>query len=288
MPRRLSRRLLLPLVALLFALATAGCVQFVVPPGDAPLRYRDQVFTEVDKVANVTYGSAVDQTGATVTLKLDVYTPRGDTVTSRPAVVWVHGGSFCCGDKTSAEIVDEATTFAKLGYVNVSINYRLVAGGCSAAGPTASCVTAILQARQDAQTSIAWLRTNAATYGVDPTRIAIAGTSAGAITAMDVSYNNSDPASAVRAGVSLSGAKVLGQYNAGDAPTLLFHGTNDVVVPYQWAVNTKNDATAAGLISVMTAWEGAGHVPYVQHRTEILDQTRNFLWWEMDLANAAK
>src|SRR5688500_16415865 len=113
MPRRLSRRLLLPLVALLFALATAGCVQFVVPTGDAPLRYRDQVFTEVDKVANVTYGSAVDQTGATVTLKLDVYTPRGDTVTSRPAVVWVHGGSFCCGDKTSAEIVDEATTFAK-------------------------------------------------------------------------------------------------------------------------------------------------------------------------------
>jgi acetyl esterase/lipase len=288
MSRRLSRRLLLPFAVLLFALATAGCVQFKVPPGDAPLRYRDQVFTAVDEVTNITYGSAVDQTGATVTLKLDTYIPSGDTVTSRPAIVWVHGGSFCCGDKSSPEIVDEARTFAKMGYVNVSINYRLVAGGCSAAGPTASCVTAIVQARQDGQTAVAWLRANAATYGVDPTRIAIAGTSAGAITAMDVSYNNSDPASAVRAGVALSGAKVIGQYDAGDAPTFLMHGSSDVVVPYQWAVNTKNDATAAGLISVLTTWEGAGHVPYGQHRTEIIEQTRNFLWWEMDLEHAAK
>lgn len=285
---RLAPRRMAVLVVALFAVATAGCVQFKVPPGDAPLRYRDPVFTDVDKVVNVTYGSAVDQTGATVTLKLDMYTPRGDTVTSRPAIVWVHGGSFCCGDKSSPEIVDEANTFAKLGYVNVSINYRLVAGGCSAAGPTASCVTAIVQAREDGQTAVAWLRSNAATYGVDPTRIAIGGSSAGAITAMDVSYNNSNPASKVRAGVSLSGAKVLGGYDAGDAPTLLMHGTNDVIVPYQWAVNTRDGATAAGLISVLTSWQGAGHVPYVDHRQEILDQTRNFLWWEMDLAHAAK
>jgi hypothetical protein len=32
---------------------------------------------------------------------------------------------------------------------------------------------------------------------------------------------------------------------------------------------------------------GAGHVPYVQHRTENLDQTTNFLYWELDLTNAA-
>jgi acetyl esterase/lipase len=274
-------------VVVLVALATAGCVQFKVPPGDAPLRYRDPVFSDVDKVENLTYGSAVDQTGATVTLQLDMYTPRGDTVTSRPAIVWVHGGSFCCGDKSSPEIRDEANTFARLGYVNVSINYRLAAGGCSAGGPTSSCVTAILQARQDAQTAVAWLRTNAATYRVDPTRIAIGGSSAGAITAMDVSYNNSNPASAVRAGVSLSGAKVLGNYDAGDAPTLLMHGTNDPLVPYQWAVNTRDGATAAGLVSVLTTWQGGGHVPYGEHRQEILDQTRNFLWWEMDLEHAA-
>ena len=59
-------------------------------------------------------------------------------MTERPAIVWVHGGSFCCGDKSSAEIVDEATTFARKGYFNVSINYRLEPGGCSAGAPTTS------------------------------------------------------------------------------------------------------------------------------------------------------
>jgi len=57
-------------------------------------------------------------------------------------------------------------------------------------------------------------------------------------------------------------------------------------VPYQWAVNTVNEARGAGLTSYLTTWEGAGHVPYTQHRTEILDQTRNFLYFELDLANA--
>jgi hypothetical protein len=31
----------------------------------------------------------------------------------------------------------------------------------------------------------------------------------------------------------------------------------------------------------------AGHVPYLQHRAEILDQTQNLLWWELDLTTAA-
>jgi pimeloyl-ACP methyl ester carboxylesterase len=69
---------------------------------------------------------------------------------------------------------------------------------------------------------------------------------------------------------------------------LLFHGTADTVVPYQWAVNTWNAALNAGLDSFLTSWDGAGHVPYAQHRTEILGQTTNFLYWELDLANAAQ
>ena len=63
--------------------------------------------------------------GQTVTLKMDIYQPTSDTVTARPAIVWVHGGSFCCGNKSSPEIVDKASVFAKKGYVTVSIDYRL-------------------------------------------------------------------------------------------------------------------------------------------------------------------
>ncbi|TML90388.1 MAG: hypothetical protein E6G06_12655 [Actinobacteria bacterium] len=286
-------RRLLVLVTVSLALATTGCY-LITPPGPAPLRYRDAVFSTVNTTSNVTYGSAVDQTGQTVTLKLDVYSPAGDPVTSRPAIVWVHGGSFSGGDKTSPELVDEANTFAKKGYVNVSINYRLVAGGCSASSPTGACVQAIIDAMHDAQAAVRFLRANAATYGVDGSRIAIGGTSAGAITALNVGFNPDDvgnsgnpgESSAVRGAVSLSGAKILGSAGAGDSSSLLFHGTADPLVPYQWAVNTVNEARGAGLTSYLTTWEGAGHVPYTQHRTEILDQTRNFLYFELDLANA--
>lgn len=73
------RRLLFALVAVL-ALVAVGCDwQKVVPPGAAPLRYRDAVFTGVTTTSNVTYGSAVDQQAQTVTLRLDVYAPTGGT-----------------------------------------------------------------------------------------------------------------------------------------------------------------------------------------------------------------
>jgi acetyl esterase/lipase len=226
--------------------------------------------------------------GRTITLQFDFYEPTGDSVTQRPAIIWVHGGSFSSGDKTSPELVDEANTFSMKGYVNASINYRLEPGGCSASAPTANCITAIREALADAQTAVRFLRTNAATYGIDPDRIAIGGSSAGAITALNVGFSTSeDPTAAVGASVALSGSYLLTSINPGDAPSLLFHGTADPIVPYQWAVNTYNAALAAGLDSFLTSWAGAGHVPYVQHRTEILDQTQNFLYWELDLANAA-
>jgi len=262
---------------------------FMTPPGDAPLRYRDLVFATATKTSDVVYGSAVNLSGQTVTLRLDVYEPTGDTITERPAIVWVHGGSFSSGDKSSAELVDEATVFSRKGYLNVSINYRLEPGGCSASAPTSNCVAAIQEAMEDAQTAVRFLRTNQALYGIDETRIAIGGSSAGAITALNVGFSSSEnPTAAVGAAVSLSGARILGVIDPNDAPSLLFHGTADFVVPYQWAVNTYNQALAAGLDSFLTAWTGAGHVPYSAHRTEILDQTSNFLYWELDLTNAAQ
>jgi acetyl esterase/lipase len=280
-------------VALLLALVASACdVNHIVPQGEGPMRYRDQVFNAVTTTAAVPYGSAVTQTGVTQTLLLDVYQPTGDTLSGRPAIIWVHGGSFRSGTRTSPEIVDEATTFAKKGYVSVSIPYRLSTNGC--APPSGECIEAIIDAREDAQAAVRFLRANAATYGIDPTRIAIAGTSAGAITALNVAYGSETPGSSgnpgwpsdVRAAVSLSGARLTTTANAGEPPALLFHGTADVVVPFAWAQATIDEATAAGLETDFTVWEGAGHVPYVEHRTEILDQTTNFLFWHLDVSNA--
>jgi para-nitrobenzyl esterase len=291
-------RLRVALLVLVISIAAAGCgLPYLTPPGAAPLRYRDAIFTAVTLTPAVSYGSAVDQAGNTLDLKLDVYSPTGDTETSRPAIVWVHGGGFSSGSRNSPEIVDEANTFAKKGYVNVSITYRLTPGGCSAGGPTPACLTAILDAQHDAQAAVRFLRKNASTYGVDVNRIAIGGTSAGAITALNVGAASDDPgtsgnpgfSSSVRAAVSLSGSKIYGALTGPgqDAAILMFHGNADPIVPYQWAVNTLNEARAAKLFAYLTTWEGDGHVPYVQHRTEILDQTSNFLYWTLDLKNAA-
>ncbi len=283
----MHRRFALVLVAV-FVLLAAGCDwPYIVPPGNAPMRYRDPVFTSVSVKSNVTYGAAVNLSGQTVTLQFDMYQPSGDTVTQRPAIVWVHGGSFCCGDKTSPEIVDEANNFAKRGYFNVSINYRLESPGCS--GTFSNCIAAIKEATADAQTAVEWVRSHARRYHVDPERIAIAGTSAGAIAALNVGYSTSEtPAARVRAAVSLSGAQIaVGTISAGDAPALDFHGTADPLVPYQWAVNTITAAKAAGLDAYLVTWDGAGHVPYAQFHDQIIDMTTNFLWWEMDLKHAA-
>jgi acetyl esterase/lipase len=291
------RRVLVGAACSLLLLFAVGCDPLATPEGPAPLRYRDDLFTGVTKTADLTYGHAVDQTGTNVTLKLDMYQPAGDTVTARPAIVWVHGGSFRGGDKTSPEIVDEATTFAHKGYVNVSINYRLVATGCPGTDLNA-CITAIGQAREDAETAIRFLRENASTYRIDSSRIAIGGSSAGAITALNVGYSPECPSpgehqgysSAVRAAQSISGAEIASgcTINAGDASALLFHGTADPIVSYSWAQDTVDRATAAGLIAVLRTWEGEGHVPYSQHRQQILDETRNFFYSQMDLANAAR
>ena len=288
------RRVLVAAVGVL-ALLAAGCdLQKVVPQGDPPLRYRDAVFSAVTTTSNVRYGMAVDQQGRMVPLRLDVYRPSGDAVTERPAIVWVHGGSFAFGDKTSPEIVDEATTFARKGFVNVSINYRLAPDGCTTV--TAECITAIVDAKHDAQAAVRFLRAHADDYGIDGDRIAIAGTSAGAITALNVGYGPEDVGdsgnpgfdSTVRAAVSLSGARIITQANAGEAAALLFHGTADTLVPYQWALDTVAEAEAAGLQAFLTTFEGAGHVPYAQNRTTILDQTTNFLYWTLDLTHAAR
>ena len=93
----------------------------------------------------------------------------------------------------------------------------------------------------------------------------------------------------MRAAVSLSGAQLgVGTISPGDAPAIDFHCTTDPLVSYQWAVNTINAAKAQGLDAFLESWNETCHVPYTEHRQQILDQSRNFLWWEMDLAHAAK
>jgi acetyl esterase/lipase len=288
------RRLLVGLVVSFVALVAPAAGAITVADAAAPVRYKDAVFSAVKTTTDITYGKAVDQTDTKVVLKLDLYTPKGDSVTHRPAIVWVHGGGFSGGDKTSPELVDQANEYARKGYVNVSINYRLAPSGC-VGNPGQECFIGIIQAMQDAQTAVRYLRSKAATYGIDTKRIAIGGSSAGAITALNVGYNASDPgpgdhqgfSSAVQAVQSLSGAAIGTNPGADGAPAVLFHGTADPLVPYEWAQATVDAAHQAGCVAILVTWVGDGHVPYVQHRAQIFKKTTSFFYKQMDLAHAA-
>jgi predicted esterase len=281
------------LIALLAAALIGGCT-LPRPPGDAPLRYRDPLFTGVTVTSNLQYGSAPDAQGTPVPLLLDMYRPTGDAQTSRPALVWVHGGGFTTGDKKNAVPVDVANTFAKLGYVVVSINYRLLGSGCIA-NPS-GCGGAAIEAKRDAQAAVRWLRANAATYGIDPSRIGIGGESAGAITATLVGLFSEDVGSSgnpgwpstVRGFVSISGGLPSGGLaSAGDAPGLFFHGSADTIVPYSWSVNTAIEMLNAGVPAWLQIQDGAGHVPWAQYRTLYLQQAEWFFYLSLDLAHAA-
>jgi dienelactone hydrolase len=283
------------LVALLALVAVTGCT-LPRPPGDSPLRYRDQVFSNVSVSRDLQYGTAPDSQGNPVALKLDLYAPTGDTHTKRPAIVWVHGGSFSGGDKTNTVPVDVGQTFAKQGYVVVSINYRLLGSGCVANPGQAQCIVAAIEAQHDAQAAIRWLRSRADFLRLDPTRIGIGGESAGGITATLVGLNTGDPGSSgnpgfpstVRGFASISGGLPTGAFaTAGDAPGLFFHGTADPIVPFRWS-----DLTTAAMLKVgVGAWlqhqDGAGHVPYAQYRSLFLEQMDYFFYLTLDLAHAA-
>jgi predicted esterase len=283
----------------LAALVLAGCM-VPKPPGAAPLRYRDPVFANITQIASIQYGMAPDVNGNPVALMLDLYEPAQDRVTRRPAIVWVHGGGYCCGTAFSSTATTLAKEFAHHGYVTVSIDYRqLVPGGCSVIDDTLTpaCEAAAVAAEHDAQAAVRWLRANATMYGIDPNRIGIGGESAGAITATLVGLDPQDPgdsgnpgySSTVNAFMSLSGGVQDGKFTAGpgDAPGLLFSGTADTTVPFAWSVKTALVMLQHHVPAFMEPLADAGHIPYYPpYQAQIDSQSDYFFYDFLDAADA--
>lgn len=123
-------------------------------------------------------------------LTLNVFTPRGHGSSGTeggsnpvPIIVWVHGGSFISGTPASPSY--DAVKLASEGAMVVTIAYRLgVDGFLHVPGhPDNRAVLDIIAA-------LRWVQRNAAAFGGDPTRITLAGQSAGALLALIVGVSD--------------------------------------------------------------------------------------------------
>lgn len=107
-------------------------------------------------------------------LLLNIYRP--DDGCTYPALIMVFGGGWSSG---SLEMeIPSAQQIAKQGYVTIPVEYRL--------SPEAPYPAAVY----DLKTAVRWARAHATEYGIDTTKIAISGCSAGGQLAALVGVTN--------------------------------------------------------------------------------------------------
>ena len=239
-------------------------------------RYKDAIFPSATVTTDVVYETAPflnfpylnEASTSDDDLIMDIYEPTGDVHHLRPVILFVHAGGFTLGNRNHDDMVAFCDSFARMGYVTATIDYRKGFYVLSNAGMHAT--RAAYRGLQDGRSAIRYLRANAGTYGIDPGKVYIAGSSAGAFVALhsiymtdpsevpadaaEVNYSNIifpffytapdlgpvdrgsnlGQSGTPNAVISLWGAvNDLALISPGDAqPIFLAHGSSDSTVPY--------------------------------------------------------
>lgn len=120
---------------------------------------------------------------------LDVFYPLAveGTGTMLPTIVWIHGGGWVSGSKD--EVANYLKILAGHGYTTVGVNYALAPGAHYPTPP------------RQVNAALAYLAREGASLHVDPTRIVLAGDSAGANLAAEVANLVSVPSYAEAVGI---------------------------------------------------------------------------------------
>tara|TARA_B110000240_G_scaffold129660_1_gene143979 strand:+ start:81 stop:1211 length:1131 start_codon:yes stop_codon:yes gene_type:complete len=169
-------------LAILLALTFLSTLTFSQCNG----RYQTEIFSSVTKTT-VNYSDVYTDNAH----EMDIYTPDGDTEINRPVILYMHGGSFYGGDKTSTDCVDFCESMAKRGYVTASLNYRLATNVIGFLTSNETQFETVLKTVSDAKAAIRYFRKDFAagdSYGIDPNTIFAGGYSAGAVIAIHHAY----------------------------------------------------------------------------------------------------
>jgi len=105
--------------------------------------------------------------GGDRTLKMEICYPKPAPPEPWPVLIYIHGGGWNHGSKN--QHANKIIGYAKRGYVGVAIEYRLTPEG------------AVFPAQiEDCKLAVRYLRAHAQKYHLDPDRIGVWGSSAGA------------------------------------------------------------------------------------------------------------
>ena len=211
-----------------------------------------------------------------VELKAHVFRPSGSPPGRGYAgAVLLHGGGWFMGEP--GWLAERGRRLASLGMVAIALQYRL---------SDQQAITP-LEAMADVRAGIRWMRTNAASLGIDPDRIAAIGVSAGGHLAMAAALIDADsvaaePSSAANVFVlwypalSLAGDEwleriLLGRVpvssidpvvhvKSGLGPALIFVGANDSLTPLAGQEAFCARMRQAGNACTIQVYPGLGHL----------------------------
>lgn len=227
-------------------------------------RYIDEIFDEVQITENVVYGNAPDLpflflfewNTNDIDLNMDIYEPLGDTITNRPVIIFAHSGSFFTGSKEAQDMVELCKESARRGYVAISMEYRLGLNVLS----SYSGERAVFRGIQDGSAIIRYLREFHDDYNINPEKIFLWGSSAGSFIGLHLAYledserpestfgtdfdpdlgcidcegnsyeHSNKPTAVISTWGAISDLDYIDSYE--NIPVALFHGTFDLVVPY--------------------------------------------------------
>lgn len=202
------------------------------------VRYVDDLF-RTDKPESLEYAFKENKS-----LKLDLYQPLNDTLSKRPIIVFMHGGGFSGGVRDGEAEQRFARNSVRKGYVFASISYRLTrkGKGFNCATPQAEKMETFRLSAEDVVDAVRFLIKNDSLFGIDKSKIILAGSSAGAEGVLTAVYNddlifnnlpayrNFEPAAIVSFGGAIPDRRYIVKSNA--VPAVFFHGMKDHLVPY--------------------------------------------------------